>query len=378
MWNKLCFLLLIFFTSLELLEAQSIQQFTSSYKRVSEVGAKQLNFRFESMGFFQNNEYLGNIVDGYTLPGAYLRPKLSYSPVEGLYLEAGAHFVKYSGKDQLANAVPWFSARYCLTKNWAVIVGNLDQNNEHGLTEHLWEPERIFTDRPESGLQFLYSAEKLKAQTWVGWEQFIQKNDPFQEHFTMGITGEYQLIKTSGVSLQIPFQTLFYHQGGEINSAANGVRPRVQTHANIGTGLEMSFKLGERVKALNLNGYWYGYKAVTSDSNVLPFGKGHAWFLEAGLQTKNSLISVGHWDAFQFIAPKGRQIYQSISEVDPSFNSANRSLISARYYWQKNITPDARVAFHVEAYLVDAPMGALSYSYGFYLLLNADFLLKKF
>ena len=140
----------------------------------------------------------------------------------------------------------------------------------------------------------------------------------------------------------------------------------------------MAIKLGEKIKTLNLDGYWYGYKAVTSDSNVLPFGKGHAWFLEAGLQTKNSLISVGHWDAFQFIAPKGRQIYQSISEVDPSFNSANRSLISARYYWQKNITPDARVAFHVEAYLVDAPMGALSYSYGFYLLLNADFLLKKF
>ena len=50
MWNKLCFLLLIFFTSLELLEAQSIQQFTSSYKRVSEVGAKQLNFRFGEYG----------------------------------------------------------------------------------------------------------------------------------------------------------------------------------------------------------------------------------------------------------------------------------------------------------------------------------------
>ncbi len=356
---------------------QSLAEIYQPYKLADSTETGALNFRIESIGFFENNEYLGNFVDGYTLPGFLFRPKLTFSPVEGLYLEAGAHFLKYSGRDQISYALPWFSMRYNFSNRFSAVVGNLNQNNQHGLLEQLWEPERIYSDKPESGLQFLYSGEKLDAQTWVNWEQFIQKNDPFQEHFTFGMTGDYKAYQNTELSLKIPVQVLFYHQGGEINSNPDGPRPRVQTHANFAAGWELALNVGEKLKTINLNGYWLGYDAVTKDSNTLPFDKGHAYLLEASAQTRNSNISVGYWNAFQFIAPKGRLLYQSISDSDPTFVQADRSMVSAKYFWQKKIARDAHVAFQLESY-IDTQTGDFSYSYGFFILLNADFLLKRF
>jgi len=359
------------------LNAQNFQSFASSYKEPTDTTVGQINLRIESLGFFQNNEYLGNFVDGYTLTGAMLRPKISYSPASGLYLEAGAHLIKYNGKDQLVNALPWFSARYRFSERFSVVTGNLNQNNLHRLPEQLWEPERIYTDKPEGGLQFLYSGTKLDAQTWISWEQFIQKNDPYQEHFTFGLTGDYKAYQNSELSVKLPVQVLFYHQGGEINSGVNGVRPRVQTHANFAAGWELAMNVGEKLKTINLNGYWFGYDAITKDSNTLPFSKGHAYLIETTAQMRNSKISLSYWNAFQFIAPKGRLLYQSGSDSDPTFTQPDRSIVSAKYFWQKNITRDARVAFQIETFM-DLPTGDFSYSYGFFLLLNQDFFLRKF
>jgi hypothetical protein len=355
------------------LQSQDFQQFASFYKSQQEVKAGELNFRFESLGFFQNNEYLGNFVDGYTLPGALFRPKLSYSPTDALTVEVGGHFVKYSGLDRVVNVVPWFSARYRFNEHFTSVVGNLDQNNQHGLMDQLWEPERIYTDLPESGLQFLYSTCKLNLQTWISWEQFLQRNDPFQEHFTAGLTGGYTVYQNSVLSVKLPVQLLFYHKGGEIDSSDL----RVQTHANVAAGWELALNMGgERLKTINLNGHWLGYKAITEDSNTYPFGKGHAYLLGASAQMRHALISLSYWNGFQFIAPKGRLLYQSVSDSDPAFTQTDRSMLSAKYFWQKEIVKDARVAFQVEGF-IDVPTGDFSYSYGFFLLLNHDFLLSS-
>jgi hypothetical protein len=356
---------------------QTLPSLYQPYKTTDTTEAGALNFRIESVGFFQNNEYLGNFLDGYTLPGFMFRPKLTFSPTKDLYIEAGAHLLKYSGRDQVSFALPWFSLRYNFSDRLSAVVGNLNQNNEHGLLEQLWEPERIYTDKPESGLQFLYSDKNLNAQTWVNWEQFIQKNDPFQERFTVGITAGYSVLNNSDLSLKIPVQILFYHQGGEININPDGPRPRVQTHANFVAGWNLALNVGERVKTLNLNGYWLGYNAVTKDTNTLPFSNGHAWLTEASARTNHSTFSLSYWNAYQFIAPQGRILYQSVSDNIPGFSRAERSMVSAKYFWQKKIAKAASVAFQVESYL-DTQTGDLSYSYGFFVLLDAELLLKRF
>jgi hypothetical protein len=375
--KKLFFLFCLILAFIQL-DAQTFQSFASSYKESADTKERELNFRFESLGFFQNNEYVSDLVNGYTLTGAMFRPKLSYSPVNDLYVEIGGHLIKYNGKDNLTNVQPWFSARYRLSERFSVVTGNLDQTNQHGLPEQLWEPERIYTDKPEAGLQFLYTGKKLNAQTWVNWEQFIQKNDPYQERFTVGITANYCAFNRSRATLKMPFEVLFYHQGGEININPNGPRPRVQTHVNFGAGLDLAIKLGQKIKSLDINWHRFGYAAQTWDSSTYPFKDGSARLLEAKLQTKHSTISLSHWKAFQFIAPKGRELYQSVSYNNTSLTAPDRVFLSAKYFWQKDIAKGARVAFQIETYLLDSPIGGLSYSYGFFLLLNSDFLLKRF
>ncbi|MGE5393744.1 MAG: hypothetical protein ACM3P1_03315 [Candidatus Saccharibacteria bacterium] len=371
MWRKTipAFLIVIFCSGY--IAAQDFKQFASFYKPQQEVKAGDVNFRMESLGFFQNNEYLGSFVDGYTLPGALVRPKLTYAPTNDLYIELGGQWTKYSGLDHPVHVLPWFSARYRFTSNFTAVVGNLDQNNEHGLLEQLWEPERIYTDKPESGLQFLYASNLLNMQTWVNWEQFLQRGDPFQEHFTAGVSGDLSVYRNSALSVKLPASLLFYHKGGEIDSSPL----RVQTHSNVSAGFNLAINAeGRHLQTINFNGYWLGYKALTKDSNTYPFGKGHAYLIETSAQTTHSLISLSYWNAFQFIAPKGRFLYQSVSDSDPAFFQADRSMVCAKFLWHKDIVKDARVAFQVETFM-DVPTGDLSYSYGFYLLFNHDFFL---
>ncbi len=58
--------------------SQNAYTFFESYQPF-ELNAKgKLDFVFDNATFFKNNEYKGNIADGYTLTGAWIRPKLAY------------------------------------------------------------------------------------------------------------------------------------------------------------------------------------------------------------------------------------------------------------------------------------------------------------
>ena len=71
---------------------------TFSYTEVHE-----LKVRFRNMNFFRNNEYKGNLVKGYTLPGLWILPSVSYQPLKTLKIEAGAYMLRYWGENQYPN-----------------------------------------------------------------------------------------------------------------------------------------------------------------------------------------------------------------------------------------------------------------------------------
>ena len=43
----------------------------------------ELRLRFRNLNFFRNNEYKGELVKGYTLPGLWILPSVSYQPLRG-------------------------------------------------------------------------------------------------------------------------------------------------------------------------------------------------------------------------------------------------------------------------------------------------------
>ena len=366
------FSFLLIFTASGLV-AQDIGSLNSSYKNIDTSSVKNLDFRFESLSFFLNNEYSGDIVDGYTWTGAWFRPKLVYTFTDKLKVETGAHLLRYHSRDNFTISSPWFSAHYQMSDHLSAIFGNLNQNNNHGLLKQLWEPERVMTDAPEEGIQFLYESKCLNMQTWMSWEQFILKDDPFQEHFTFGVSADARIFSNSNINVSVPLQLLAYHMGGEIDSSPLGV----VTHYNYAGGLKLGIDTDhDFFRNLNFNTFWLGYNCPDGPEPFI-YKKGHAVSLVASSDTRWGIFSLDYWNAYQFAAPFGKKIYLSASDKDLSLSQDDRSILTFNYTLKKQIVPDIHFALQGEA-LYDLLSSDFSFGFGFYLLINHDFLLKKF
>ena len=94
---KLIIFLLIQIFSIQIVSAQL---FPPSFYRSAQIDSSldnTLSFRIENSNFFKNNEYFNDIIQGYTLIGWFINPKLIYYPAKNAKIEAGIHFLKYSG-----------------------------------------------------------------------------------------------------------------------------------------------------------------------------------------------------------------------------------------------------------------------------------------
>lgn len=369
--KKLFYILFLILTVAQL-NAQTLTDLNYHYKELDSSEVKTLNFRIESMSFFHNTEYMGEIVDGYTWTGAWLRPKLSYTFSDKLKLDMGGHFLRYHSRDDFTVVRPWFSAQYQMFPKMKAIFGNLNLNHNQGLVKQLWEPERIMTDAPREGVQFVYESKYFEMQNWMSWEQFILRGDPYQEHFTFGLSGRGQIFPNSGLKVHIPLQVLVYHRGGEIDSSPLGVI----TDLNYATGLETQFKVGEGfLRNLDLNLHWVGYDCPDGPA---PYGykRGHGYSVTVAADTHIGKFSLDYWNAYQFIAPYGKRIYMSISDRDIALSQTDRSQVAFNYMMKQHILKDIEFAFQGEA-LYDFLTTKFSFAFGYYLVINQDFLLKK-
>ena len=50
-----------------------------------------LGLELEALAFFKDNEFDGNVQNGYSLPGVRLQPRLTYTPIRQIKLELGLH-----------------------------------------------------------------------------------------------------------------------------------------------------------------------------------------------------------------------------------------------------------------------------------------------
>ena len=69
--------------------------FTFSPKPEKDCKGK-LMLQVDNLNFFQNNEFK-TLIDGYSLPGLWIQPRLVFYPLENLKLEAGMHMLYYNG-----------------------------------------------------------------------------------------------------------------------------------------------------------------------------------------------------------------------------------------------------------------------------------------
>lgn len=216
------------------------------------VQTGELAVEVDNVSFFKDNEYEGSLVTGYTLPGLWIQPKMTYQPLKNLKMELGLHSIIYAGKIKYPNIayqdigswkgsdymegmhlVPFFRANVLLGKVHFVL-GNLYGGQNHHLIEPLYSRELNMTCDPEMGLQMLVDLKRWHLDVWCNWQSFIFKGDTHQESFIFGGNSEVKL----GKGWTIPTQVVVQHRGGEIqvDSAHHGVQTLI--NAAIGVRYE--------------------------------------------------------------------------------------------------------------------------------------------
>ena len=207
-------LLLLFFTAAF---SQTVSDIFISDEPFTPQKSGNLSVAVDNLNFFKNNEYKSNYVEGYTLTGAWIRPKLLFYPDKKFRFELGAQVLTYNGRDEYT-VYPWFAAVYQPKKNITIRMGSLNSDHNHGLSEPVMDSEHYLISKPEAGIQAKYWNSWLKTDFWIDWQKMIFKGDPFKEHFTFGIVTEMNLVDAENIRLSLPLTFNGRHQGGEIDT----------------------------------------------------------------------------------------------------------------------------------------------------------------
>ena len=211
-----------------------------------------------ALAFFRDNEYDSQITRGYSLPGTWLQPKLTYNPITSIHLELGLHGLILDGANKYPNyayhdiatwkgnqytsgvhLLPWFRAQADL-RHLTFVLGNIYGAQNHQLIDPLYNPEQNISADPEMGVQILLERKYIHLDTWLNWQSYIYELDTHQEAFTVGVNSRIQWNSpASRFHWSTPIQLLIQHRGGEQDVTELGV----QTLCNASAGGELARKL---------------------------------------------------------------------------------------------------------------------------------------
>jgi len=366
---KLIFSLLLVFLSLNAFSQDGSKIFVSD-EPFEPKATGILSFEINNLNFFKNNEYKSEYVDGYTLTGTWIRPKFLFYPDTKLRLELGGQVLSYNGRDDY-KLYPWFSVLYMPTKHLSFRMGNLNQDQNHGLSEPLLDSEHFLKEKPEAGFQAKFKNKRLKADLWIDWQKMIFQGDPYKERFTFGTVTELTLFKTDKQKLSLPLTFNGMHEGGEIDNAPG----LAKTHIAISEGLKYNFKtIGSLIKSWSLEGIFL-QSSYPLNETALPGRHGNGFFFRASFVSDYGRFTPGFWQGNKFYTPLGMPLFQNSAIGQPFATNPNR-LWTFSYLYDRKIFDQSKFGFTFDLFYNPASQ-KISNSAALYLMVNLSVLLKR-
>jgi hypothetical protein len=341
--------------------------------------ANQIRIGVHAFGFSKNNEYFNQIADGYTLFGYHLLPRLSYYPAPSVRIDAGALLWKDFGRSGYQDIQPTFTVKL-QRENWAFVFGTLEGNLSHNYIEPLYDFERVMTNRLENGLQFLLNTHRVSMDAWIDWSKMIYRGDPFLEEVAGGISSAIHLLNRPGrvegdsLRLSIPIQFTAQHKGGQIDSSPLPLL----TVVNAAVGFELERRLPHRLlHRLYTKNYLLGFEDYSHEF-TLPFKRGGAVYLNAGVDTKYQDVMLSYWRGDGYITELGGQLFQSASTTykNPDYVQEDRHLLILRLMKDIELLEDLYLTLRFEPVL-DLDNPKLEFSNALYLRFDTDFFVAK-
>ena len=361
---------------------------------VDTADVRALKAEVEAMAFFRDNEYDSRIAKGYTLPGLWLQPKLTYNPIESVHLELGAHALIFDGANKYpcyayhdvarwkghqyqrgAHVLPFFRAEARL-RHLSVVLGDIYGADKHQLLRPMFNPEQTLSADPEMGFQLLLDRSHIHLDTWLNWQSYIFDEDTHQEAFTVGTNATILWSKPHRrIRLSTPVQFLLQHRGGEQDTTAMGV----QTLANASIGLRMETPT-RRPTVTNLTAELNLLGSYQQSGHLWPFDTGFAAHAAVGL----TLLSRLTLRADYFESPKqyanlyGSPFFSTLSTKHPGlrFQGMHSATLGATYV--HTFSPAYRLGAEVEAISAHSPGESdFCFSIGLFLHVRPSVLIKR-
>ena len=365
---------------------------TSPY-RLDTAEVHALKVELESISFFRNNEFKSQLAEGYSLPGLWVQPKLTYMPLRQIKLELGLQALIFNGANRYPNYVyhdialwkgnqytkgahmlPWFRAQADF-RRLSIVLGDIYGGQNHGLIEPLFNPETNLTQDPEMGFQLLWERPRLHADIWLNWQSYIFRKDTHQEVFTVGSTWRTLLGNpASRVHWYLPVQLVAQHRGGEQNVENRAV----QTIYNASVGVCTQWNADKRV-----------LKTLTAEADgLLAYQQtGHLWPFRSGAAAY-AAVRLGLWRFLEtgvsyFAAPRhfvslyGNHFFSTLSVRDGQ-DYGQLHTLEAHVRFHHTFARGYTLGADAEAFQLWQKGSAFNFSFGVYLRVNPSFLIKRF
>lgn len=366
---------------------------------------KKLYLIVDNLNFFKDNEYASEKINGYTLPGFRLSPKLSYAINKKVLFEVGVHMLHYWGANKypcysyldIANwegaqyqegfhLLPLLRAQISLMDNLQLVFGNLYVSNNHNLILPLYNTELNLSSDPESGMQILYDSKYFKSDLWINWQSFIFKNDNHQEVFAFGSSSKTNILNPDNrLQLYIPLQFIVQHRGGELDIQDNYMR----TMFNFAGGIGINYRFEKFINHISLESYYAGFKSISINCPT-PFSNGYGIYNKLSLGVKDFNFNLSYWVCKDFLSIFGSPHFINISTSTENmvFNQIRMIHAQLEYCYKKQKDYSAGFEFNIIYYLPftgyrtgygDIISSDYSdFSFGLYLKLNPKFKLYSF
>lgn len=329
---------------------------------------EKLSVKFKSISFFKNNEYFGDYVKGYTLPGAFVTPTLQYNSTKNTWFNIGLNALKYAGEKDFKQLNPVFSFNWEFAEKMKLTLGTFHAGFNHQLIEPIYSQEISYTNNISNGVQLLFDKQRFFADVWVDWEHFIDFGDTLQEKITGAAQLSYHFLNNETNLLSIDFQTLMHHRGGQINISDEPV----QTIENDAFGIKYTYKnIAGLLKQIYFASYFTTYFNRSSVDEI--YNQGQGLYIYSGIKTNQFSLMLSYWNSNKYLSSKGEAFYHNASMSPGVIVPISKQLINARIAYHKKIT----TGLHFETrlglfYGVDNK--SFNYNYGITLLFDKSFI----
>lgn len=364
--------------------------------RIDTVDVGALKAEVNALAFFQNNEFSSRVAKGYTLPGGWLQPKLTYTPIRQIRIEAGAHLMFYDGANRYPNyayhdivrwkgnqhthgvhALPYLRAQTDF-RHLTLVLGDLYGAQNHGLVLPLFNPEQNLSTDPEMGFQLLADHRHNHLDMWINWQSYIFNLDSHQEAFTVGVNNTilWNHDKDRRLQWETPVQLILQHRGGELDTTNAGV----QTVMNAAIGVRMRYR-PVRQRVLN---------HLRAEVNLLASWQQHGtlWPYDTGMGMHTSLqaqmlrgldAELGYVCAPRRLANLyGSPFFGTLSTRYPGETFTRMHTLYASLGYTYVFTPAYRLGARLDVYSYNSRQtSSVPLAFGVYLRVCPSFVLKR-